>query len=183
MTTLILLCLALVGAGVFLFAPQVRAQIVGGLSLKLLCLVVVGCMILPASQVRAELRNVQEGEQVSATEKSLVSVCVNHGGAGKVVMIAWPPQDGVFPRPNPSLLDDALNSIIETVIEASEKPNYGAFGDVKGVSYDFAWVAIVTAYLHGGFRLIDQDFLLPYDLGGRKWDKCYLLQKQQELPR
>ena len=55
MTTLILLCLALIGASVFLFASQqVRAQIVGGLSLKLLCLVMIGCMILPASQARAE---------------------------------------------------------------------------------------------------------------------------------
>ena len=54
MTTLILLCLALIGAGVFLFASQVRAQIVGGLSLKLLCLVMIGCMILPASQARAK---------------------------------------------------------------------------------------------------------------------------------
>ena len=54
MTTLVLLCLALIGAGVFLFAPQVRAQIVGGLSLKFLCLVMIGCMILPALQARAE---------------------------------------------------------------------------------------------------------------------------------
>ena len=54
MTTLILLCLALIGAGVLLFAPQARAQIVGGLSLKLLCLVMIGCMILPAAQVQAD---------------------------------------------------------------------------------------------------------------------------------
>ena len=55
MTTLILLCLALIGAGVLLFASQqVRAQIVGGLSLKLLCLVMIGCMILPVAQVQAE---------------------------------------------------------------------------------------------------------------------------------
>ena len=53
MTTLILLCLALIGAGVFLFASQVRAQIVGGLSLKFLCLVMIGCMILPVAQVQA----------------------------------------------------------------------------------------------------------------------------------
>ena len=54
MTTLILLCLVLIGAGVLLFASQVRAQIVGGLSLKLLCLVMIGCMILPVAQVQAD---------------------------------------------------------------------------------------------------------------------------------
>ena len=54
MTTLILLCLALVGAGILLLVPQARAQIVGGLSLKFLCLVMIGCMVLPTAQVRAE---------------------------------------------------------------------------------------------------------------------------------
>ena len=56
MTTLILLCLALIGAGMFLFAPQVRAQIVGGLSLKFLCFALIGVStLLPVSQARAEL--------------------------------------------------------------------------------------------------------------------------------
>ena len=53
MTTLIFLCLALIGVGMFLFAPQVRAQTVSKCLLKLLCLVMIGCMILPAAQVQA----------------------------------------------------------------------------------------------------------------------------------
>ena len=62
MTTLILLCLALAGAGVLLFAPQARAQILGGYTLKLLCLVLVGCMILPIAQVQADghIRDIKE---------------------------------------------------------------------------------------------------------------------------
>ena len=54
MTTLILLCLALIGAGAFLFVPQVRAQISDGYTLKFLYLVLVGCMILPIAQVQAD---------------------------------------------------------------------------------------------------------------------------------
>ena len=54
MTTLILLCLALVGVGVLLFALQAWAKTASNYSLKLLCLVMIGYMILPTAQVQAD---------------------------------------------------------------------------------------------------------------------------------
>ena len=128
MTTLILLCLALIGAGVFLFAPQVRAQIVGGLSLKLLCLVVVGCMILPATQVQAK-------------EASLLAICVS---SGRVYMVGLPDRK-IMPRSKTATKIPGFSY---------NKDGSPVLDDKGGVF----WARIVASYLKDGFRVIDTDF-------------------------
>ena len=129
MTTLIFLCLALIGAGVFLFAPQVRVQIVGGLPLKLLCLVMIGCMILPAKQVQAK-------------EAPTLAICVAYT-TSDVYMISLP--SGTMPRSKSATKISGFNH---------DKADGGVFEGKGGLF----WARIVTSYLKDGFRVIDTDF-------------------------